>query len=75
MSSITRRSFLQRGLAGTAAACAWARVGWGSSEPGAGGFDFGLPALGKVKPVRSKDVAASPLGVGFEVLDPPQKFL
>lgn len=70
MSRLTRRAFLELGLAGAASSSVWPRSGLGADGPGAGrGFDFGLPALGKVKPVPSKAVAASPLGVGFEVLD------
>jgi hypothetical protein len=65
----TRRWFLKLGLAG-ATASIWPQCGLGRDGPGAGeGFDFGLPAVGKVRPVPSKAVAASPLGVGFEVLD------
>ena len=74
MSRLTRRSFVLRGLSAAAAGSLGTRIARGADQPAADPpaeavLDFGLPAVGKVKPVRSKDIAASPLGVGFEVLD------
>jgi hypothetical protein len=66
MTKITRRVFAERSLAILGAA-AWGTVGnvksgW-AAESGKG------PVIGKIVPKNSKDIAASPLGVGFETLD------
>lgn len=43
--------------------------GAGGDEPGRSEPLAGFPVLGQLKPVESSQVAASPLSVGFEVLD------
>jgi len=67
MSRITRRRMIGTGFGAAAAAAALRPVGLWAAPPA--GFDAGLKPIGKVRPVRSVDVEASPLGVGFEVLD------
>ena len=64
---VTRRHFLQ----GTAAAAAWAFQGRRAAigkEPQASGV-IKLPEVGRLKPLPSKAIQASPLGIGFETLD------
>ena len=75
MANLTRRDVVRMGLG--AAAMAWMpRDGLAAAETGpaaeggpAAAPDFGLPVLGRIKPRPTKAIAASPLGVGFEVLD------
>ncbi len=75
MTQISRRTLLGAGLS---SAAAWAIAGRGAraedtpAEPALPvdkAHVFGLPEVGSVKPVPSKAIEASPLGVGFEVLD------
>ncbi len=71
MSKITRRSIL-KGTLGAAAAAAMQPIGLPAAEPNGAqpvAFDPQLTPIGRVAPVRSVDIKASPLGVGFEVLD------
>ena len=72
MAKITRRTLVQMGLG--AAALAWMRPrGLGAAESATAGplpaRDYGLPAVGTIKARLAKDIKASPLSVGFEVLD------
>jgi len=72
MSRITRRRMIERSLAATAAATTFRPLALAAVEPaGVEPAVFGprLTPVGRVEPVRSADVEASPLGVGFEVLD------
>jgi len=69
MGGITRRGWLRAGLGAAAWGLAgpWARAGAGARGQEAG--DLGLAPVGEM-PVRpSREIEASPLGVGFEVLD------
>jgi hypothetical protein len=65
---LTRRELVK--LTMGAAALAWlpAPLRGAAEEPPAGP-DFGLKAIGRLKPRAAKEIAASPLGVGFETLD------
>jgi hypothetical protein len=77
MFEVTRRQLVQMGLGAAAASWAATRGFAGEAAPSspapagpiAPPYDFGLPAIGAVKPRPGKTIAASPLGVGFEVLD------
>ena len=62
---ITRRGFLQ-GTAGTAAAATLLSGRIFASDP-AGGIN--LPKVGRLNPLPSKAIEASPLSIGFETLD------
>ena len=64
MKKITRRSFNKKSLValGGVAACGGIGSAW-AAESRKG------PVLGKIVPKSSKDIVASPLGVGFETLD------
>lgn len=62
---ISRRSFLQ-GTVGAATALRLSSQGLFSAEV-AGGIS--LPELGRLKPLPSKAIKASPLSIGFETLD------
>lgn len=72
---LTRRTWLGVSAAGAAGALVGSRLGAaepsGQPEPipNDAPFDFALPEVGRVKPVSSKAIEASPLSVGFEVLD------
>ncbi|MDY0168353.1 MAG: hypothetical protein RBS80_17525 [Thermoguttaceae bacterium] len=77
MMNLSRRELLKLGAAGLAAS---AVPGFSLADektpkdgflepPPCPPFDFKYPELGAVKPVASKDIEASPLGVGFETLD------
>ena len=77
MSYLSRRSLLKLGAAGFAAS-AFPRFGAADEPVVKDGlltptpcppFDFKLAQLGRVKPVASKQIDRSPLGVGFETLD------
>jgi len=62
MKNISRRSFV-RGTLATAAGAGWlSHAAWGN-------VPTDLKVLGKVQPRPSAQIAASPLGIGFETLD------
>jgi len=67
MATITRRDFSKRSLAILGGVAAWGTMGgMGSAraaEPGKG------PVIGRIAPRSSKQIVASPFGVGFETLD------
>jgi polysaccharide biosynthesis protein PslG len=67
MAKTTRRQFVTRSLAILGGAASWPAIGGmgsaGAAESGKG------PVIGKIAPKTSKQIAASPLGVGFETLD------
>lgn len=72
--TITRRSFLELGLAGTAGVHMGTRkLRAADRDRGVVGQDpfaeFGLRPAGQIKPVPSSEIQASPLSVGFETLD------
>lgn len=72
--TITRRSFLELGLAGTAGVyIGTQRLHAADHNRGAVGQDplaeFGLRPAGRITPVPSREIQASPLSVGFETLD------
>ena len=68
MRDLTRREFV--GLPLGAAALAWMPASaFAAADGPAAGPDFGLKAVGRLKPRAAKEIAASPLGVGFETLD------
>lgn len=68
MHDLTRREFV--GLTVGAASLAWLpRLVSGAADGPPAGPDFGLKAIGRLKPRAAKEIAASPLGVGFETLD------
>ncbi len=77
MPNLSRRTLLKVGAAGWAASAlpGLARAEDDAPErgfldpPPCPPFDFPYRELGTVEPVPSKDIAASPLGVGFETLD------
>ena len=74
MTSMTRRSFLELGFAGTAGAHLVAsKLRAADRDRGAIGqgpfAELGLRCAGEIKPVRSSEIQASPLSVGFETLD------
>ena len=76
MTRFSRRTMLKVGGSGLAAS-AFASFATGDENTGSNlpdplpcpPVDFRYPELGKVRPVASKDIKASPLGVGFECLD------
>ncbi|MCX5685534.1 MAG: beta-galactosidase, partial [Planctomycetota bacterium] len=68
MHDLTRRDFVKVTLGAAALAGLPASLR-GATEGPAAGPDFGLKAVGRLKPRAAKDIAASPLGVGFETLD------
>jgi len=71
MSKTSRRSVLKGALATAATAVLRPSdiLAAETAEMAPLDFDPGLTPIGSIKPVRSADVEASPLGVGFEVLD------
>ncbi len=77
MRNLSRRHLLKLGAASLAASAlpcvATAErqtTGEGFLEPAPSPpFDFKYPAIGRIKPVASKEIEASPPGVGFETLD------
>jgi len=69
MSDVTRRSFIKWGLSAGAVASAGSEIRLGAARAAGASFDFGLVAVGEVKPVSALSIAASPLSVGFETLD------
>ncbi len=76
MTRFSRRALLKVGGAGLAAS-AFGSCALGDEKTDSGPpeplpcppVDFRYPELGRVRPVASKDIEASPLGVGFECLD------
>jgi polysaccharide biosynthesis protein PslG len=74
MTQIARRSFLKTGLAGAAGAPGLVRHLY-AAEPGHGAgrrdslAGFGMECIGRVRPIPSAKIQASPLSVGFETLD------
>lgn len=77
MTHLSRRELLQLGAAGLAASAVPGLLSADQKTPKDGylepapcpPYDFKYSQLGLVKPVASKDIEASPLGVGFETLD------
>ena len=70
MTRFTRRSFIRMGTGAVAAAAAgWSPTLGADAKEAETAYDFGLAPLGKVKPVPSTAIEASPLSVGFETLD------
>lgn len=63
MGRLTRRSFLKCGAVGPALRPVAALAAEAARSP------IGLEAIGKVSPRDARDIAASPLSVGFETLD------
>jgi hypothetical protein len=62
MENISRRSFMRGSLAAAAGTGWLSRAAWGA-------VPSGREILGKVRPRSAAEIAASPLGVGFETLD------
>jgi hypothetical protein len=75
MNKMTRRDVLKAGLG--ASALGWVKpsrlraapASLPASRPTSAPYEFALPMTGKVRPLPSADIRASPLSVGFEVLD------
>ncbi len=69
---ITRRGFMELGLAGATGLHLGTRELWATDQQPSDRDPLakaGLRAVGQVRPVASKEIQASPLSVGFEVLD------
>lgn len=64
---LSRRHFVQGGLAAAAALALLPRRAW-SAEPAAPA-PFGWPEIGRLKPSHARDIPASRLSIGFETLD------
>lgn len=66
---LTRRDVLRLGMGVGMLACGPSRALFAASGPVSPLSDLGPKAVGKLRPRASKEIAASPLSVGFETLD------